>query len=124
MRRNNFIERMGKGKYVFIPLMVVSMMALFTYVVMLLWNNILPDVIHVESITFWQSAGIIVLCKLLFGFGGMRRPGRGGGFRKRQLAEKMKNMSPEELERFKERMGEHRFGRFGNWCKDEKEEGN
>ncbi|RZM30138.1 MAG: hypothetical protein EOO88_01985 [Pedobacter sp.] len=123
MRRNNFIERMGKGKYVFIPLMVFSVMALFTYVVMLLWNNILPDVIHVESITFWQSAGIIVLCKLLFGFGRMGGPGGRGAFRKRQLAEKMKSMSPEELERFKERMGDHKFGRFRNWCRDENEEG-
>jgi len=118
MRRNNFIERMGKGKYVFIPIMVVSVMALFTYVVMLLWNNILPDVIHVETITFWQSAGIIVLCKLLFGFGGMRKPGR-GRFNKHQLAERMKNMSPEELERVKQRMGEHKFGRFGKWCREE-----
>ena len=122
MRRNNFIERMGKGKYVFIPFMVVSMMALFTYVVMLLWNNILPDVIHVESITFWQSAGIIVLCKLLFGFGGMGGP-RGGRFKRHQLAEKMRNMSPEEREQFKQRMGEHKFGRFSNWCREEKEEG-
>ncbi len=122
MRRNNFIEKMGKGKYAFIPLMVVSVMALFTYVVMLLWNNILPDVVHVESITFWQSAGIIVLCKLLFGFGGMGGP-RGGRFKRHQLAEKMKNMSPEEREQFKQRMGEHKFGRFSNWCREEKEEG-
>lgn len=119
--RNNFIKRMGKGRYVFIPVMVVSVMALFVYVVMLLWNNILPGVIHVEVITFWQAAGIIVLCKLLFGFGGMKRPGRGRRNDKRQLAERMKNMTEEEREALKQRMGEHKFGRFGKWCREENE---
>ena len=111
---------MGKGKYIFIPLMVAAVMAVFTFVVMQLWNNILPDVVHVETITFWQSAGIIILCKLLFGFGGMKGPGR-GRFNKHQLAEKMKHMSPEELEKFKQRMSEHKFGRFSNWCREEKD---
>lgn len=121
--RKNFFERMGKGRFVFIPVMVVAFMALITYIIMTLWNNILPEVIHVETITFWQAAGIFILCKLLFGFGGMGGPGKGAAFRKRRLQEKMKNMSPEELEQFKQRMSEHRFGRFSNWCRDDEKEG-
>ena len=119
--RKNFFERMGKGRFVFIPVMVVAFLSLITYVIMTLWNNILPEVIHVETITFWQAAGIFILCKLLFGFGRMGGPGRGAAFRKRRLAEKMKHMSPEELEEFKKRMGEHKFGRFGNWCREQEE---
>ena len=120
--RKNFFERMGKGKFVFIPVMIVAFLTLITYIIMSLWNNILPEVIHVEQITFWQAAGIFILCKLLFGFGGMGGP-RGGRFKRHQLAEKMKNMSPEEREQFRQRMGEHKFGRFSNWCREENEQG-
>ncbi|MCD0488578.1 hypothetical protein LPB86_10070 [Pedobacter sp. MC2016-14] len=110
--RNNFFNKIGKGRFVLFPLMGAAFLTLISYVVMLLWNNILPDVIHVEQITLWQAAGIFILCKLLFGFG------RPGGFGKdkmfrHRMAERMGNMSPEELERFKDHFGEERFSRFG-----------
>ena len=53
-----------------IPMMVifcVAGMAAFTGVVMLLWNSILPIVLHAGMITFWQAAGLLVLARLLFG---------------------------------------------------------
>ena len=39
----------------------------FTAVVMLLWNSILPVVLHAGAITFWQAAGLLILARLLFG---------------------------------------------------------
>jgi len=45
--------------------------AVFSFIVMSLWNAILPAVIGVKLISFWQALGILVLSKILFGgFGG------------------------------------------------------
>jgi hypothetical protein len=79
----------------------------FSSVVMLLWNNILPGVLHVGAITFWQAAGILVLSKLFFG--GMRRPG-GAGMWKRRMHMKWKGMTEEQREEFRSRMRTHNPG--------------
>lgn len=70
-------------------------------IVFWLWNCILPEVIGVQTITYWQAMGILVLSKILFGgFNGCK--GRGGSqFRKRRLMHKMKQMNPEQREQFK-----------------------
>jgi hypothetical protein len=68
---------------------------------MSLWNAILPAVIHVGVITFWQALGILLLSKILFG--GFHGGGwRGGRERwKHGMKEKWTNMTPEEREKFK-----------------------
>lgn len=78
-----------------------------TYVVMALWNAILPDLIHVGHLGFWQAMGLLVLCKILFG--GFKMNG-GGSQRGQRWKEKFGNMSPEEKEAFKQRVKE----RWGN----------
>jgi hypothetical protein len=85
--------------------------ALFSYVVMSLWNSILPAVIHVGTITFWQAVGILLLSKILFG-------GLPGGWGRRQhwkgrMAEKWQNMTPEQREKFQQQWKE----RCGHWGK-------
>ena len=50
----------------------------FGFIVMSLWNAILPAVIGVKTITFLQALGILLLSKILFGgFGGGRSGWRG-----------------------------------------------
>ena len=62
----------------------------FSGIVMLLWNNILPAVLHVSVITFWQAAGILLLARLLFGgFKGRRH--MMGGCRERYMHMKWQN---------------------------------
>jgi Ca2+/H+ antiporter, TMEM165/GDT1 family len=90
----------------------VAAIALFSFIVMSLWNSILPGVIHVGTITFWQAAGILLLGKILFGgFPG----GRGGWGRhprwRGKMMEKWQNMTPEEREKFKQQWRE----RCGHW---------
>jgi hypothetical protein len=76
----------------------------FSGLVMLLWNNILPVVLHVSAITFWQAAGILLLSKILFsGFRGKR--GMGCGWRRKGMAMNWQNMTAEEQEKFR---GEYR----------------
>lgn len=82
---------------------IVPIIILFglTFVVMWLWNAILPEVIFVKTITYWQAMGILVLSKILFG--GFHKCGKPtAGVQKRRFINKIKNMSPEERSKFKE----------------------
>lgn len=73
-----------------------------TWIVMWLWNALLPEILGVKAITFWQAMGILVLSKILFG-GFHGKFGRGvRDFKERKMREKMMNLSPEEREKFKE----------------------
>ena len=76
----------------------------FSGVVMLLWNNILPVVLHISAITFWQAMGILLLCKLLFGGFRGRHSMRGHHAWKKQMFGKWQDMTPEEKEMFANRM--------------------
>lgn len=87
---------MYKGRFIFFPLAACGFIALIGYVVMLLWNNILPEVLGVNTITFWQATGIFVLCKILFGFG----KGGGGRFREKMMQRRLAAMNGNERSRF------------------------
>jgi Ca2+/H+ antiporter, TMEM165/GDT1 family len=85
--------------------------ALFTFVVKGLWNWLMPGLFGWHVITFWQALGILVLSKVLFGSfrGG---PHRNWNWRGRMI-ERWEAMSPEEREKFRERM-RSRCGSFGS----------
>src|ERR1700761_5380417 len=93
-----------RKKMIFIPFLVIGGLALVSYIVMLLWNALIPDIFHLGVITYWQAAGILILSKILFGFG--KGGHRGGAPWMRNRMERFKNMSPEEKERFKEQWRE------------------
>lgn len=108
-----------RGRFIFIPLAIVACLALASFVVMLLWNALMPVIFHLGIITYWQALGLFILCKVLFGFG---KGGPRGGFRggpgpwmKYKMEEKYRSMSPEERERFKQKWQERCsfHGRFG-----------
>lgn len=93
----------GKVRFILFPIMAAAFLSLISLVVMHLWNNLLPDILHVQTITFWQAMGIFVLCKILFGFG---RMGRFGGDRtlfNKRLTDRVKDMSPEKRAQFEKR---------------------
>jgi len=98
-------------KMIFIPFLVIGGLALVSYIVMLLWNALIPVIFHLTAISFWQAAGILILSKILFGFG--KGGHRGGTPWMRNRMERFKNMSPEERDRFKEQMRE-RCGKWGH----------
>ena len=87
--------------------------------VRLLWNWLLPPLFGVREITFWQALGLLVLCRILFGGLGMRGSGRHSSSRLavnaacdrafRRMDANWDQMTPEERERFRQRMRE-RFG--------------
>lgn len=92
-RMNSRIKRFA----LFVPIFIGGFL-LFTWVIQLLWNNILPEVTGVKAISYLQAMGIFVLSKILFGF----NKGWGGKNRcRQQMQEKLQHMTPEEKEKFK-----------------------
>ena len=85
-----------KKLLLFAPLAIVgfaAFAALGGYIVMQLWNWLLPSLFGWRLITFWQALGLLVLCHLLFGGFGMHGRSRMGH-----------RMTPEERERMRQRM--------------------
>ncbi len=85
-----------------IVLFAAVALAAASFIVMSLWNALMPSIFAIRAISFWQALGLLILSKLLFG--GFR-PIRGGspGWRRRML-ERWEQMTPEEREKFKEGM--------------------
>jgi hypothetical protein len=44
---------------------LVVMVALFGFIVMQLWNVLIPDIFNGPAITFWQAVGLLVLSHIL-----------------------------------------------------------
>ena len=63
---------------IFIPIIIALFIALFGFVIMYLWNWLMPEIFGLTVITFWQAIGLGLLAKLLFGtFGGDKSSKKG-----------------------------------------------
>jgi hypothetical protein len=95
-----------------IPLFIAGFVLLKSALVMLLWNGVVPELFHGPELGYVAALKLVILVKLLVGFGGGFG---GGGFRggwggrhawkKRWLA-----MSEEERQKLREDL-RHRCGR-------------
>ena len=97
------------------PLLIgVALIAILGLLVMSLWNALLPAILGVKSIGFWQALGILALSRILFGGLGFRPGMFGMGHARRRMHERWMNMSPEPRDEFVQRFGHrgHR-GRCG-----------
>ena len=91
---------------IFIGAMIVIALALGA-IVMLLWNAILPNVLGVKPLKYWEALGLFVLLKILFGgFGHGPFKGRHRHSRRAHWKDKWMNMSDEEKAKFKEKWKE------------------
>lgn len=95
MNFNRFNNNRNKFKFLFF----VPIIALLSLVVMLLWNAILPGLLHVNSINYWQAAGLLILCKILFGGFSAGKMGMRGG--PPAMRDKFMSMTAEEREKVK-----------------------
>ncbi|MFT0713783.1 hypothetical protein [Flagellimonas lutimaris] len=57
-------------KVIAMVILGVLIFLLANYLLMRLWNWLMPDLFGVGTVTYWQALGVFVLAKLLFGFGG------------------------------------------------------
>jgi hypothetical protein len=80
---------------------VVLAILIFALATMLLWNWLLPGLFGVPSINYLEAIGLMVLSRLLFGFGRIgsnQRPG---------MRDKWGMMTPEERKDFYQKMRHH-----------------
>jgi hypothetical protein len=77
--------------------MAIVLVTAISLVVMTLWNWLAPSLFGWHVINLAQAAGLLLLCRVLFG--GLM--GRGGMHWRRRFAERWEQMSPEERERFR-----------------------
>jgi len=96
---------MKTKRYLFFWVAIPAFIFALAGVVMGLWNAILPPVLAVRPLTYWQALGLLVLCRILFGglhfrpWGG-HRPGQWG------WNEKWANMTEEERQQLRQRWQE------------------
>lgn len=77
----------------------IGLIFLFGWIVMLLWNWLMPEIFGLAQITYWQGWGLLVLSSILFkGFpsgGGSD----GGKHRDRRRRKELKKIMNEEVSR-------------------------
>jgi hypothetical protein len=107
MKRHRVLKGIGIG------VLVIGLFFVLGYVVMALWNWLMPSIFGLHTITYWQAYGLLILSKILFG--GLRGGGHGGrrchnrNEWREQMFERWESMTPEEREKFRNSMR-------GRWC--------
>lgn len=86
-------------KAIKIVFFVALFAALLGWIVMCLWNALLPALFGWRTIGFVQALGLLVLSRILFG--GMRSPGGWGPPWRRHMHERWAQMTPEEREKLR-----------------------
>lgn len=93
MNKRHFITRFTE-----IAVIILIVVAGFGSAVQHLWNLLLPELLGLPAVGYWQALGLMLLCWLLFGgmrgFGMHSSEGRG---RSRHV----ESMSPEERARLR-----------------------
>ena len=93
---HNFEKRRG-----FIFLLIILMFCILSGVLMLLWNEVLPDITGVKTISYWQAWCILGLCRILFGSFSFGGKGRRPPFTRSNQREDGTAMTDEERQQFK-----------------------
>ncbi len=92
------------GKFLIFLLAASLFLVVVGGVVTLLWNAILPDLLGLKPITYWQALGLLLLARIFFGSYGWKSPrSRWSGKRRTYWKEKWASMSDEEKAAFKAR---------------------
>jgi len=87
----------------------------FGWLVMSLWNALIPAIFQGPVITFWQAIGLLVLTRLLFaGFRPWSSYRQHRRHWQKRWEAKMASLTPEEREKIRLAY-EKRCGRYWNW---------
>lgn len=104
MKKHRVLKGIG------IAILVIVLFFVLGYVVMALWNWLMPPIFGLHAITYWQAYGLLILSKILFGGfrGGHGRCAKRSDWRDR-MAERWDTMTPEARDKAREAMRQH-------WC--------
>ena len=102
------------------PFIVAAFMVLGGFVVMELWNWLMPAIFDLGIIDFWQALGLLILSKIFFGGFGMNRGcggccgsgHRGGHYWKHKFKKKWANMSEEDKEKWRTKFGDKCYSEY------------
>jgi hypothetical protein len=125
-----------KGYWVLKGLKFVVLGAVFVvvagFVVMWLWNWLMPSLFGLGTVTWLQALGLLVLAKILFGMGGHRggwggnRHGCGGygkhGHWRKKWEQKWSQMSEAEKASVRAQWGKHCGGSPEDFMQDKPQE--
>lgn len=93
----------------FVVLAAVAVTAI-SFIVMSLWNGLIPALFGGPTLTFAQALGLLVLSRILFG---RLRGGFGPGmYWRRRFRQQWRQLSPAEQQQLRERCG-RRWGERG-----------
>lgn len=56
-------------KVIFFIILAIAFMFLVSYGFMLLWNWLMPDLFGLPTLNYWKALGVLILAKIIFGFG-------------------------------------------------------
>jgi hypothetical protein len=93
--KKNRVARIGK-----FVLLAAVFLAVLSFVVMQLWNWLMPELFGLHALNYWQALGLLLLAKILFG--GFRGGGARRMFWRRRMMERWEKMTPEEREKFRQ----------------------
>ncbi len=96
-----------KRKKGFLFLLFPLLFFAITGIVMWLWNALLPEIVGVKSISYWQAMGLLVLSKILFGgFHPGKRNHCKNKWNEDAIEHRMGDLSEEDREKLKEKLRE------------------
>jgi hypothetical protein len=98
-------------KIALVIVIAIAAVFLFSFIVMMLWNAILPKVTNAGELNIWQAMGLLLLAKILFS--GFHRHHHDRPPWARHLRKKWRHMTPEEKEQFKAALKERCRWKFG-----------
>ena len=93
-----------------VAIMIFFFFTLVSYVVMVLWNWLMPDLFGLPYLNFWKAAGLLLLSKILFSGMGNKK------FEKKSSSHEWKShlvskhpLTPEQKQELKEKF-------TSKWC--------
>ena len=90
-----------KLRWIVIPLFMAAAVVLFSWLLMLLWNAVIPEVFHLSTISFKESLLLFLIGRLFFGGAFWRTPHSG---HHSLWYRRYHNMSPEEREKWEQKI--------------------
>jgi hypothetical protein len=74
----------------------IGLLFLFGWVVMLLWNWLMPEIFGLKRVSYWQAWGLLALCTILFK--GIGSSGGSGGKSDRKRKRELRRYMQEDAE--------------------------